>query len=379
MTTNISNLSRQELLETTAKLVAEERRVTAELITFLQEIERRKLHLELGYSSMYDFLTKGHGFSESAAARRLLTLRLTNDVPHVVQAIETGKLTLSTASQLGHFLKNEKKAGKVYTPAQKTELALKLQGMSSRDCERELFKISPVSVIQKESTRAVSATDTEIKFIVGAEFMAKFEKLKALLAHKSSRLGGLSYAQVFDHLMDRELKRVDPLASGRVQKNKPEQSAETVKAETVKAETVKAETEQKPTASAGQNNIIKDDALIRSAPNVLNNESRANSLESSSSQVNSDNPKRTYRPHIPLADRREIWKRAGGKCEYCDPKTGRRCNSDWALQIDHAKPLGQGGAHGLANFRLTCCKHNKFLAEKAYGPKFMSRYLKPNV
>ena len=41
------------------------------------------------------------------------------------------------------------------------------------------------------------------------------------------------------------------------------------------------------------------------------------------------------RRHIPVAVRRHIWQRDGGRCCYRDPLTGRRCTSSHLLQIDN--------------------------------------------
>jgi len=46
-----------------------ERGVTLRILHYLIEIERRKLHLLLGRSSMFDYCTRGLGYSESAAWR----------------------------------------------------------------------------------------------------------------------------------------------------------------------------------------------------------------------------------------------------------------------------------------------------------------------
>jgi 5-methylcytosine-specific restriction endonuclease McrA len=169
--------------------------------------------------------------------------------------------------------------------------------------------------------------------------MAKFERLRALLAHH----GSLTYAQLFDRLADQELKRIDPM---RKIKHKQDGALRD------SAQKLESETKSETALNAKVDN---------------NSESAA---------ANAAETPRKHRPHIPLAERREVYQRAGGKCEYVDPKTGRRCNSEWALQIDHIQAYGRGGEHGLKNFRLVCCSHNRFLAEKTYGSKFMSRYLR---
>ena len=109
---NLETLSRQELINSTAHLIAEERRITASLIRHLREIERRQIHLEMGFGSMFDLMTKHYGFSEGAASRRIAAMRLSKDVPDIEQSIESGRLTLSTASHVQNFFQNERKLWK---------------------------------------------------------------------------------------------------------------------------------------------------------------------------------------------------------------------------------------------------------------------------
>jgi len=76
----LKSLNQEELISQTDLLVKKEREVTAELIRHLCEIEARRLHLELGFGSMFEFLTKHYGYSEGAADRRLSAMRLSKSV-----------------------------------------------------------------------------------------------------------------------------------------------------------------------------------------------------------------------------------------------------------------------------------------------------------
>ena len=160
----------------------------------------------MGFSSMFELLTKHYGYSEGSADRRLSAMRLSRDVPGVVQAIEAGRLTLSTASQVQHFFRAERKLGKSYTPEQKAKLTHQFEGMSRRECERELLALSPESVLPKERERAVTPTETEIRFIMNDRLRVKFEKLRELFSHH----GPLSYAELIERLADQALKKLDP-------------------------------------------------------------------------------------------------------------------------------------------------------------------------
>jgi 5-methylcytosine-specific restriction endonuclease McrA len=45
-------------------------------------------------------------------------------------------------------------------------------------------------------------------------------------------------------------------------------------------------------------------------------------------------------------------------CEYSDPVTGKKCDSNYQLQKDHIIPKAKGGSDDLTNFRTLCRTHN---------------------
>ena len=63
--------------------------------------------------------------------------------------------------------------------------------------------------------------------------------------------------------------------------------------------------------------------------------------------------------YIPVAVKREVWRRDQGRCSYVDRHSGRRCGSRYRLEIDHIVPFALGGASELFNLRLRCGAHHK--------------------
>ncbi|HLE00670.1 MAG TPA: hypothetical protein VJB59_10455 [Bdellovibrionota bacterium] len=124
-------------LNETRLLVAREREVTTEILWHLREVEHRRLYAEQGYSSLFDYVTRGLGYAEGSAGRRISAMRLLKELPEIEPALKTGELSLSNASALQHFLKGEKKdRGKTYSHIAKKELVAKVTGKSRRDCDR---------------------------------------------------------------------------------------------------------------------------------------------------------------------------------------------------------------------------------------------------
>jgi hypothetical protein len=66
-----SRLSNDELARQLDRNVARERGMTIDVLHDLNEMARRRLHLDLGYRSLFDYCTRKLKYSSSAAARRI--------------------------------------------------------------------------------------------------------------------------------------------------------------------------------------------------------------------------------------------------------------------------------------------------------------------
>ena len=70
---------------------------------------------------------------------------------------------------------------------------------------------------------------------------------------------------------------------------------------------------------------------------------------------------------VPTSIKTQIWKRDQGRCTYVDPKSGRKCGSNFRLEMDHAKPFSLGGETSPENLRLLCRTHNQLEARNWLG------------
>ncbi len=52
-------------------LVTSEREILIEILIHIVEVERRKLYLTYGYSSLFEYLTKRIGYANGSAQRRI--------------------------------------------------------------------------------------------------------------------------------------------------------------------------------------------------------------------------------------------------------------------------------------------------------------------
>ena len=134
----IKQLSNKELLTQTKSLVQKERNLHIRILHHLREIDSRKLYFEMGFSSLFDYTVRELGYSEGAAYRRIKAMKLCQELPETENRLQSGRLTLSAASQLQVFFeKQDKKARK----EQKQTVSVSLKNTESINNPEE--QISP--------------------------------------------------------------------------------------------------------------------------------------------------------------------------------------------------------------------------------------------
>jgi len=218
---NLKHLSNQDLTSKLKLLVQEERRLNLELLHHLKEIEIRRLHLQLGYSSLFDYLTREFSYSEDAAYQRISAMRLLRDLPQVEKKIESGELSLTAACKIQKYLQIEKKSEKALALVQALELIDSLAGKSTRQVEKELADRNPIVEIH-ERARAVGPDQIELKMIISEETNIKLQRLKNLLSHKKPKM---SYVELLGQMADLALEKWDKAKQRNVSGGAPQKPA----------------------------------------------------------------------------------------------------------------------------------------------------------
>ena len=102
ITTTIAALSDQHLLQRIKELAALEHHLEVVVIDHLRELDRRRLYLALGFSSLFDYAVRELGYSDASAWRRIKAMRLCAEVEGARERMQDGSLTLNAAAQLQH-------------------------------------------------------------------------------------------------------------------------------------------------------------------------------------------------------------------------------------------------------------------------------------
>jgi len=352
MTYNFKYLSDEKLILNLRSLVKQERELQMELLHHLKEVENRRLYLQKGYSSFFAYLTEELKYSEGAAQRRIQAMRLIKSIPAVEKKLKTGKISLTVASQVQGYIQRENKRRKTektpkLSPVEKLDLVQKLEGTSSRTCEKKLAQISPEIGIPKEKTKIITPEMTQIQFVANQDLMNKIQRLKELTFHTNPEG---KYEDLFSKLVEIALDKLDPERRDNRRKKRSTQSVASGKTEEKLNQPKKPSNTPKP-LPWGPQKPQGGEGL------------KAKQLAPPPSPRPAPPAPKVKSRYIPKKIKDQIWLRDNGRCQYKDKHNGKVCGSKHGLQMDHVFPYSWGGQNDEKNLRLLCGGHNRYLSQ----------------
>jgi hypothetical protein len=203
---DLRRISDQELLANTKNLVAREREVLLEVLHHLREIERRRLYSDLKQASLFDYCINVLKYSNAQADRRIKAMRAIKELPQIEEKISSGALSLTNVAKAQEFFRQEAKTT-VLGSKEKLAVFENLENKSTREAERILLGQSSLPAPEvKERMRQVTTEITEIKFGADEKLLAKFKKLKGLMAHRKPHM---NLAEFMDELCEIALNQLE--------------------------------------------------------------------------------------------------------------------------------------------------------------------------
>lgn len=178
--------------------VNEEHEKTVDVLRYLREVQRKKVHLKRAYPSLFAYCTKKLRYSSQAANLRIRVMRLMVKIPGVEERIARRTLCLSVASLIYGVIVR-KKLGAEDAAA----LVRDFSGLTKRQAEEELARRYPERP-RPERKRFVDAEHTEIRFTLNREECRLIEQVLDLRAHSNYHR---SYKELLLSLARKEFKK----------------------------------------------------------------------------------------------------------------------------------------------------------------------------
>lgn len=334
------------LLDETKRLAADERRATAALLRALIEIDRRRLYLGLGCSSMFTYCTQVLHLAEGAAYNRIEAARAAARFPVILALLEQSSVTLTAVRLLAPHLTDENNRSVLDLARHRTR----------RDVEELVASIKSKpdvpAVVRKLPVRTNPASQVDSPSTPLASASAP-QPLPVLSGNSPGPLGA-----AHDVIGQPPAKAaVQPLAPERYRIQVTVSGATHDKFR-------RAQALLRHAVPSGDAAEIVDRALTLLVEDLERKRLALTSQPRRGRQA--DDRSR----HMPAAVRRAVWRRDGGRCAFAG--SDGRCRETAWLEFHHVQPYACGGAATVENIQLRCRAHNAYEARLVFGESGVS-------
>jgi hypothetical protein len=320
-----------ELLSRLGELVSQSRRVEADLVAHIGEVDERRLYARQAFPSMFAYCTERLHLSEAEAYRRISVARAARRHGVLLAMLRDGRLHLSGIALLAPFLTRDncervlerashrskrqleqlvaELSPRPDVPSAMRKLPQRLLESGNDGAGRGPAGASAVELVpgrvggppsQPALVEPLSPARYKVQFTASAELREKIERLTALMR---SQVPDGDLAAIIEQAVTEKLERLEARRFART--------------------------------TAPRKTLADTDTSKASR-------------------------------HVPAAVRRAVRERDEHRCRFVD-ETGRRCSERHRLELHHRHPFGLGGDHRPDNVSLLCAAHNRLMAERDYG------------
>jgi hypothetical protein len=354
---SLKSVRDDDLLRQLARLVKQSRRVEAELVAHIGEVELRRLYAQKACSSMFEYCRRILCLRENEAYLRISVARAARENPVLLEMLRDGRLHLSGIARLVPHLTRENAHAVLERAC----------GMSHREIRELVAELEPrpdvAPMVRKLPEPPAPGSGSPLQ--LGAPRVDPRRRVAGAPGVDQATRGVVyeSLHLEFGGTAPARPALVEPLAPSRYQVRFTASAELRDKLERLQAL-------MRSSVPDGDLARIIDIAVSEKLQRI--EAKRFGQTEAPRSDAADTDTSPSSR-HIPAAVRRLVHERDGGRCAYRD-KYGRRCGKRYDLEFHHKHPFARGGDHSPANLTLMCRTHNTLLAEQDYGEDVMARF-----
>ncbi len=407
----LCSLSDDALLLRLAEILRDSRRVEADLVAHIAEVDARQLYLREACSSMFAYCVERLHLSEPETALRIHAARSSRRHPVLLEMLRDGRLHLSAIAVLAPHLTDENVTDVLRRAAHKTKAQLQelvAQLHPRPDAPTVIRKLPtpkvaagfPVASGPERGGATSAPFTTAAPSAPSAPFTTATPSAPSAPSAPGTTAEALTMAAArnelrsqtaLEHRLDDTVRRGDDPLTGPFRPQPQGPSAATrlnsplthrsiveplsparYKVQFTASVTLKNKLERLQTLMLGS---VPDGDLatvIEAAVTAEIDRLEAKRLAAVRTPRRSvaESDTRPGPRHIPAAVKRAVCTRDGNRCAYVD-RQGRRCSERRHLQFHHRFPHGWGGDRSPENISLRCRCHNEYEAEQDYGRPFL--------
>jgi hypothetical protein len=345
---NFTDLPDEVITGRLMAIVKDERKSIVEFLECLAEVERRRTHLALGFSSMFAYLADHLRLSNGCAFRRSKAARLMARFPIIADYLRDGRLSRKKLVELREVLDEEHVVAILDRAVSMTEEQVKELVVELRPKE------APANLLRKLPTPRNDSSRSPVETAQARLPQGRPPEMQAPPPPPSNPSVDAAPARV----PATSPGRVEPIAPGLHVLRVTVDGAFVADLQAVRD----ALSHKMP--GAGLEAVLHE--CIRA---TLKQIEKRRQGAGSKEVVETPPPGTTY---VPAPVRKEVWRRDGGRCTFVSTD-GQRCGSRHQLEFHHLLAVANGGLSTVKNVCLRCRAHNRYAAEQDFGVAHVAR------
>lgn len=175
------------------------------ILHFINDCERRKSFLDLGYSSIFNYLVRKVKYSSSTAGRLIQAARCIRENPEVLAMLEAREVSVTSITQVASILDDKNKPS----------ILSKIKGASWREVERMARDYRPPVELRDRVAPVRVATADGARDMVFVQFLASDEYAELCDGVRRLSPGSMSLGEVSEMVLREYCDRHSPVSRQR--------------------------------------------------------------------------------------------------------------------------------------------------------------------
>jgi hypothetical protein len=172
-----------------------------ELFACLVEVDKHRVYLHFGATSLFDYGTRVLKLSEAVTYNFVSVVKKSREVPELKSEVLSGGLGVSKARKLVSVVNGSNQAALIEFAKQSTY----------RDLDRKIAELNPKPAVA--NLKPSGREHETLQLTMNSETAAKFRRMQDLLSTKLRRAVGLR--ECLDQVLDLALEKIDPVAKAK--------------------------------------------------------------------------------------------------------------------------------------------------------------------
>jgi 5-methylcytosine-specific restriction endonuclease McrA len=203
---DFKRMSDQELLNGLESSFVAESKLRLTILELIKEVFNRKLYLQHGCTSLFQFLTEKFKVSPACAQSRIDAMKLLKEIPEIADDIGAGDLNLTQMSIVARSVREKAKTGAVNSEL-KRELLQEIKGLDIKTTQATVCAKLEIAPVVHEKVRVQADRSVRIEATFSEQQVAEQTRVRELVSHAHPHL---SFEALVDLLTKDFLKRNDP-------------------------------------------------------------------------------------------------------------------------------------------------------------------------